>query len=378
MLCITNDGRKIGLDQRLMNPLLPDEPGTKVNACVDNVHRIYTENTDKKSAQMIFCDFSTPKNDSKFNVYDDIRDKLVARGVPKAEIAFIHDADSEEKKKALFAKVRKGDVRVLLGSTAKMGSGTNCQNKLIAIHDLDAPWRPSDLAQRLGRIERQGNENPEVSVFRYVTESTFDAYLYQTLENKQKYISQIMTSKSPVRSCEDVDELTLSFAEVKALCAGNPLIKEKIDLDVSVAKLRALKANHVNEQYRLEDDVLKYFPESIRRVENCIKGYKNDLEQIKNITFPEEQKMPAMTVFGTEFTDKEKAGIALIEACKQLKSSMQTLDVGQYKGFDMSISYDSFNKTFNLELKGDNIQISVLFIAAVKRQIKNYLFFVCS
>lgn len=349
MLCITNDGRKIGLDQRLMNPLLPDEPGTKVNACIDNVHKIWTDTAAQKSAQLIFCDFSTPKNDGKFNIYDDIRDKLVARRVPKNEVAFIHEYDSEGKKKELFAKVHKGDIRVLIGSTAKCGSGTNIQNKLIALHDLDVPWRPADLEQRLDRIKRQGNENPAVSVYRYVTENTFDAYLYQTLENKQRYISQIMTSKSPVRSCEDVDEATLSYAEVKALCAGNPLIKEKIDLDVSVAKLKALKANHVNEQYRLEDNVLKFFPEAIRKTENRIKGYESDSLHLKLKIPPAEGILP-MTVLGETFTNKEAAGKALIEACKQLKSK-ETLDIGTYKGFDLSLSYDSFDKTFHLEMK---------------------------
>lgn len=357
MLCITNDGRKIGLDARLMNPLLPDENGTKVNVCIDNVHKIYQETTPQKSAQLIFCDFSTPKNDGSFNVYDDIRDKLVAKGVPKSEIAFIHEHESEEKKKALFAKVRKGEVRVLLGSTAKMGSGTNVQNKLIALHDLDAPWRPSDLEQRLGRIKRQGNENSEVSVFRYVTEATFDAYLYQTLENKQRYISQIMTSKNPVRSCEDVDETTLSYAEIKALCAGNPLIKEKIDLDVSVSKLKALKANHVNEQYRLEDNVLKYFPEAIRKTENRIAGYESDLTHLKSAEISAENKVSPMTIMGTDYTDKEAAGKALIEACKQLKSKT-TLDIGSYKSFDMAVS--SFEKSFRLELKRGMTYVATL------------------
>jgi len=251
MLKITNDGRKIGLDQRLIDPSLPDDPGSKVNACINNVFDIYTKNSDTKATQLIFCDFSTPKGDGSFNLYDDIRNKLVAMGVPKEEIAFIHDADTEIKKKELFSKVRKGQVRILLGSTAKCGAGTNIQDKLIALHHLDCPWRPSDLEQREGRIIRQGNDNKEVDVFRYVTKSTFDAYLYQMIENKQRFISQIMSSKSPVRSCEDVDEATLSYAEVKALCAGNPLIKEKMDLDVAVTKLKVLKANHTSTQYRL-------------------------------------------------------------------------------------------------------------------------------
>jgi len=284
MLKVTSDGRKIGLDQRMMNPLLPDEAGTKVNVCLENVHRIWEETADRKSAQLVFCDFSTPKSDGSFNLYDDLRNKLVARGVPKEEVAFIHEADTEQKKKDLFAKVRKGQVRVLIGSTAKMGAGTNVQDKLKALHDLDCPWRPADLEQRHGRIIRQGNENKDlggVDIFRYVTEATFDAYLYQTIENKQRFISQIMSSKSPVRSCEDVDEATLSYAEVKALCAGNPLIKEKMDLDISVSKLKVLKANHVNQQYHLEDNVRKIFPERIAKTEQRISGYKSDLAFLK-------------------------------------------------------------------------------------------------
>jgi hypothetical protein len=340
MLRITGDGRKIGLDQRLMNPLLPDEENTKVNMCVNNIFGIWEETSPDKLTQILFCDFSTPKSDGTFNLYDDIREKLISKGVPKEEIAFIHDADSEEKKKELFAKARKGQVRVLLGSTAKMGSGTNIQDKLIALHDLDCPWRPSDLSQRLGRIKRQGNKNEKVKVFRYTTLSTFDAYLYQTIEAKQRYISQIMTSKSPVRSCEDIDEQTLSYAEIKALCAGNPLIKEKMDLDVSVAKLKSMKVNHSNEQYRLEDNVLKYFPESIRLVENRIAGFEKDCEHLKNKVMPEGSKMIPITVMGTEYSDKTEAGTALIEACKKLKAK-ETLDIGEYRGFAMSVSYDS-------------------------------------
>ena len=334
MLKITSDGRKIGLDQRMMNPLLPDEPGTKVNACLENVHRIYTETTVRKSTQLIFCDFSTPKTDGTFNLYDDIRDKLIAKGVPKEEIAFIHDADTEVKKKELFAKVRSGKVRILLGSTAKMGAGTNVQDKLIALHHLDCPWRPSDLEQREGRIIRQGNENKDyggVEIFRYMTEATFDAYLYQTIENKQRFISQIMSSKSPVRSCEDADEATLSYAEVKALCAGNPLIKEKMDLDVAVTKLKVSKANHVNQQYRLEDQVLKHFPEAIRKTEARIKGYKSDSVHLKSVNSQLADKFSPMVILGKEYIEKEMAGAALIEACKQIKSS-ETLELGSYKG----------------------------------------------
>ena len=258
MLKITTDGRKIGLDQRLMNPLLPDDPNSKLNACVGNILRIWQDGQAEKLTQLVFCDFSTPKNDGTFNVYDDIKAKLLAAGVPSEEVAFIHNADTEAKKKELFAKVRTGQVRVLLGSTQKMGAGTNVQDKLVAVHHLDVGWRPSDMTQRNGRIIRQGNQNKEVQVYQYVTEGTFDAYLYQTLENKQKFISQIMTSKSPVRSCDDVDEQTLSYAEIKALCAGNPLIKEKMDLDIEVARLKVLKADHQSQQYRMEDKLLKY------------------------------------------------------------------------------------------------------------------------
>lgn len=355
MLKITSDGRKIGLDQRMMNPLLPDESGTKVNACLENVHRIYTETTARKSTQLVFCDFSTPKTDGTFNLYDDIRDKLIAKGVPKNEIAYIHDADTEVKKKELFAKVRSGKVRILLGSTAKMGAGTNVQDKLIALHHLDCPWRPSDLEQREGRIIRQGNENKDyggVEIFRYMTEATFDAYLYQTIENKQRFISQIMSSKSPVRSCEDADEATLSYAEVKALCAGNPLIKEKMDLDVAVTKLKVSKANHVNQQYRLEDQVLKHFPEAIRKTETRIKGYESDSIHLKSANSQLTDKFSPMVILGKEYTEKETAGATLIEACKHIKSS-ETLELGSYKGFDMALSYDSFAHEYHLELQRD-------------------------
>ena len=272
MLRITSDGRKIGLDQRLMNPLLPDDPGSKLNACVENVLRIWEEGKADRRTQLLFCDLSTPKNDGSFNVYDDIRDKLEKAGVPTEEIAYIHDANTETKKKELFAKVRTGQVRVLMGSTQKMGAGTNVQDRLVAVHHLDVGWRPSDMTQRNGRIIRQGNRNKEIQVYNYVTEGTFDAYLFQTLENKQRFISQIMTSKSPVRSCEDVDEQALSYAEIKALCAGNPLIKEKMDLDVDVARLKVLRADHMSQQYRLEDQLLKYFPAEIKSQESLIRG----------------------------------------------------------------------------------------------------------
>ena len=349
MLKVTNDGRKIGLDQRLIDPLLPDDPNSKVNTCVANVFDIYQKNDDKKSTQLVFCDFSTPKNDGSFNLYDDIRDKLIAKGVPKEEIAFIHEADSEAKKKELFSKVRQGKVRVLLGSTAKCGAGTNIQDKLIALHHLDCPWRPSDLEQREGRIIRQGNENKEVEVYRYMTEATFDAYLYQTIENKQRFISQIMSSKSPVRSCEDVDEATLSYAEVKALCAGNPLIKEKMDLDVAVTKLKGSKANHTSQQYTIEDSVRKHFPERIAKTEQRIAGLEADLAHFKAQPDVTEGISP-MTILNKTFTDKEEAGKALLLACKQIKSK-ENLEIGSYKGFDMSLSYDSFAQEFHLELQ---------------------------
>ena len=349
MLKVTNDGRKIGLDQRLIDPLLPDEPDSKVNACVANVLDIYHKHDDTKATQLIFCDFSTPKNDGSFNLYDDIRNKLIANGVPKEEVVFIHEADSETKKKELFSKIRKGQVRVLIGSTAKCGAGTNIQDKLIALHHLDCPWRPSDLEQREGRIIRQGNENSKVEVFRYMTESTFDAYLYQTIENKQRFISQIMSSKSPVRSCEDVDEATLSYAEVKALCAGNPLIKEKMDLDVAVTKLKVSKANHTSQQYNLEDSVRKHFPERIAKTEQRIVGLEHDLAHMKAQPAVTEGISP-MTVMNMTYTDKEEAGKAILLACKSVKAK-ESIDIGSYKGFDMSLSYDSFTQEFHLDLQ---------------------------
>ena len=354
MLKITNDGRKIGLDQRLINPDLPDEPNSKVNACVNNVFDIYNKTAEQKSAQLVFCDFSTPKGDDTFNLYDDIRSKLIAMGVPKEEIAFIHDADTEAKKRDLFAKVRSGKVRVMLGSTAKCGAGMNVQDKLVALHHLDCPWRPSDLEQREGRIIRQGNENSDVDIFRYVTEGTFDAYLYQMIENKQRFISQIMTSKSPVRSCEDVDEATLSYAEVKALCAGNPLIKEKMDLDVSVAKLKVLKSNFTSQQYRLEDKVLKEFPQKIQTVEGRIKALEKDLAHFRTVINPEEGISP-MTIGGTTYTDKEQAGKALLLALKEVKSARESRHIGSYKGFELSASYDLFGNKYTLDIKRETI-----------------------
>lgn len=355
---ITGDGRKIGLDQRLMNPNLPDNPDSKVNICVKNVFDIYTKTAEKKSTQIIFCDFSTLSG-KKFNLYDDIRDKLIAKGVAKEEIAFIHDADNEVKKKELFAKIRSGKVRVLLGSTAKCGAGMNVQDKLVAIHHLDCPWRPSDLEQREGRIIRQGNENKDVDIFRYVTEATFDAYLYQMIENKQRFISQIMTSKSPVRSCEDVDEATLSYAEVKALCAGNPLIKEKMDLDIDVAKLKVLKSSYASQRYTLEDKIIKEYPNQIKALENRIAAYEKDFEHIRSVKAPDEGISP-MVIVGKAYTDKETAGEALASAMKTVKSTTDKYNIGSYKGFDMYLSYSSFGQQFTLDLKREGTHSIVL------------------
>lgn len=367
MLKITSDGRKLGLDQRIINPDFSDEEGTKVNLCVDNIVRIYEEGNADKLTQLVFCDISTPKTKTAakseptltnldpipekfFTVYEDIRDKLIARGVKPEEIAFIHDANTEEKKKDLFGKVRSGKVRVLMGSTSKMGAGTNVQDRLIALHDLDAPWRPGDLEQRSGRIVRQGNQNEKVHIYRYVTESTFDAYLWQTLEQKQKFISQIMTSKSPVRSCEDVDETTLSFAEIKALCAGDERIKEKMDLDVDVAKLKLMKASYQNQQFRLEDNILKNFPQQIKQYEEYISGFQADIQTAKDNSHPPEG-FAGMTVRGDFLTDKENAGAALIDAMKDVKIFMET-PIGYYRGFDMSLSVEDFGKKYVLTLKG--------------------------
>lgn len=350
MLKITSDGRKIGLDQRLMNPLLPDDPNSKLNACVNNVFDIWDKGTEEKLTQLLFCDLSTPKKDSTFNVYDDIKAKLITKGVPESEIAFIHDADSEAKKKELFSKVRTGQVRVLLGSTQKMGAGTNVQDRLVAVHHLDVGWRPSDMTQRNGRIIRQGNQNKEVQVFQYVTEGTFDAYLYQTLENKQKFISQIMTSKSPVRSCDDVDEQALSYAEIKALCAGNPMIKEKMDLDIDVARLKVLKADHQSKKYRLEDQLLKYFPAEIERYQSYIKGFEKDIEVVEQHPVPKEDFV-GITVGTRYFTDKELAGEAILATCKNYKGT-EPLAIGEYRGFKMELDYDSFHQEYQLTLKG--------------------------
>ena len=350
MLCVTNDGRKIGLDVRLMNPMLPDDPNSKLNVCVQNVLKIWEDGKDQKLTQLLFCDLSTPKNDGNFNVYDDIRKKLVAAGVPENEIEFIHNADTEAKKAALFSKVRSGDVRVLLGSTAKMGAGTNVQSRLVAVHHLDVGWKPSDMTQRNGRIIRQGNMNKEVKVFNYVTEGTFDSYLFQTLENKQRFISQIMTSKSPVRSCEDVDEQALSYAEIKALCAGNPLIKEKMDLDVQVAKLKVLKADHQSQKFRLEDKLLTKFPADIRETNAYIAGVKADAQLAA--AHPQVQEgFCGMTIKGVTYDEKKTAGERLVLACSELPNAEEKV-IGSYRGFELSLRFDTFRSEYQAILKG--------------------------
>ena len=351
MLKITNDGRKLALDQRLIDPMLPDDPDSKVNACVDNVYRIWEEHADTKAAQLLFCDLSTPKNDGSFNVYDDIREKLIARGIPAEQVRFIHEATTDAQKKELFGKVRSGEVRVLLGSTQKMGAGTNVQDRLVAIHNLDCPWRPSDLEQRQGRIERQGNMFPEVEVYRYVTEQTFDAYLYQLVESKQKFISQIMTSKSPVRSAEDVDEVALSFAEVKMLATGDERFKEKMDLDMQVAKLKVLKQSYLSEHYDLEDRILKYFPQTIKEYEERIVGYENDAVLAEQHKPQGEDKFCPMTLKGVTYTEKADAGEMLLAICKENPLS-NPVEIGSYRGFKMEVYYDSFNTHYCLNLCG--------------------------
>jgi hypothetical protein len=383
MLKNTSDGRKLGLDQRVINPNLPDDPNSKVNMCVNNIARIYEDGNADKLTQLVFCDLSTPKtapapkaakseagnldspelhaletmldrdngaDDSPFTIYDDIRDKLVAKGIPREQIAFIHEANTEVRKKELFAKVRTGQVRVLIGSTFKMGAGMNVQDRLVALHDLDAPWRPGDLEQRSGRIIRQGNMNPEVHIYRYVTEATFDAYLWQTLENKQKFISQIMTSKSPVRSCDDIDETALSYAEIKALCAGDARIKEKMDLDVDVARLKLMKASHQSQQYRLEDNLLKTFPEEIEKSKRFIAGFTADMDTLAKHPHPKDG-FARMTVKGDVLTDKDKAGAALLEAFKDVKG-LEPIPIGSYRGFQMSLTLEDFGRDYVLTLKG--------------------------
>ncbi|WP_026508078.1 DEAD/DEAH box helicase family protein [Butyrivibrio sp. MC2013] len=359
MLKITNDGRKLALDQRLMNDMLPDDPNSKANVCVEKAFEIWEKTADKRSAQLIFCDLSTPKGDGTFNVYEDIRDKLIAKGVPPEEIAFIHDANTELRKAELFAKVRSGQVRFLLGSTAKMGAGTNVQDKLIALHHLDVPWRPSDIEQQEGRILRQGNTNPKVKIFRYVTEGTFDAYSWQLIENKQKFIGQIMTSKSPVRSCEDIDDAALTYAEVKALATGNPYIKEKMDLDIQVSKLKLMKANHTSQKYRLEDDIAQRYPKQISALKEKIEGLKADIADY-NARKPADKEIFAMTVAGKTYEDRKEAGTALIAVCKEMKSANTPVSVGEYLGMKMAVTFDSFFKKFTLTLKGNlshNVEI---------------------
>ena len=398
MLKITSDGRKLGLDQRIINPMLPDDPNSKVNRCVDNILRIWKEGAADKLTQLVFCDISTPRAtaaaqrdkaamaagdkvggdlhaltdlldgvepDAPFSIYEDIRDKLIAGGIPAQEIAFIHDANTPARKKELFSKVRQGRVRVLMGSTFKMGAGMNVQDKLIALHDLDCPWRPGDLEQRKGRIVRQGNRNKKVHIYRYVTEGTFDSYLWQTVENKQKFISQIMTSKSPVRSCDDVDETALSYAEIKALCAGNPLIKEKMDLDIDVARLKILKADHQSRQFRMEDNVLRYFPEQIKEAEGFIAALEKDMDTLAAhphpVTVKEavdgkaaevEKGFAGMVVRGDTLTDKDNAGAAILEACKEVKDN-EPVEIGSYRGFAMFLSVENFGSDFILTLKGE-------------------------
>ena len=354
MLKITNDGRKLALDQRLVNELLPDDPGSKVSVCAEKSYEIWKDTVVQKSAQIIFCDLSTPKGDGSFNVYDDLKQKLMAKGVPEKEIAFIHDANTEAKKTELFGKVKSGQVRFLIGSTAKMGAGTNVQDRLIALHHLDIGWKPSDLEQREGRIIRQGNHNKKVHIFRYVTESTFDSYMWQLIENKQKFISQIMTSKAPVRSCEDVDEASLSYAEVKALATGNPAVKEKMALDVDVAKLKLLKANHMNNQYRLEDDIARNFPQQIAKLTETIDSYKADIAhyQEHKITDPEQF---SMEISGKVFTEKKEAGAALLAVCKDMKAVDAAMDIGNYQGFNMRIQFDSWSKEFILSVKHESV-----------------------
>lgn len=350
MLKITNDGRKLALDQRLINPLLPDDDNGKVAKCAENVFRIWQNTQEQKSAQLVFCDLSTPKNDGTFNVYDDLRDKLENMGVPAEEIAYIHNAKSKAQKQELFAKVRRGEVRVLIGSTAKMGAGTNVQQKLVALHDLDCPWRPADLQQRLGRIARQGNENAEVEVMRYVTEGTFDSYLYQLLENKQRFISQIMTGKSPVRVADDVDEAALSYAEIKALATGNPYIIEKSNLEIEVSRLNLLKSNHLNQQYALEDDVLTRYPREIQRLQERVAGYTVDAETVAANTAAKGEFMP-MTVQGACYTERMEAGKAMLAACKKVQG-VGKMALGSYRGFAMELSFLPISGVYSLALQG--------------------------
>ena len=367
MLLITNDGRKLALDQRLLNPMLPDSDTSKINACAENVFEIWQNTADQHSTQMVFCDLSTPGKGRPIemaqneqgtfemtafqNVYDDLRDKLIAKGIPAEEIAYIHDANTETKKKELFGKVRSGQIRVLLGSTQKMGAGTNVQKKLIALHHLDCPWRPSDLQQREGRIIRQKNENDEVNIYTYVTENTFDSYLYQLVEGKQKFIGQIMTSKSPARSVEDIDETALSYAEIKALCTGNPHIKEKMDLDIDVQRLKLLKANHLSQKYSLEDNIVKYFPQAIAIAKGRIKNAQEDIAVRDANTHPNQDGFSPMVVAGVTYTEKKAAGTAILEVCKTLTDSA-CVPLGQYRGFEMTLSFEPLFKQYKVGLTG--------------------------
>ena len=351
MLKVTNDGRKLALDQRMIDPLLPDEDGSKVNACAGEVYRIWSETADRRSAQLVFCDLSTPKSDGSFNVYDDIRKKLIARGIPAGEIKFIHEADTEAKKQELFKKVRRGEVRVLIGSTAKMGAGTNVQNKLIASHDLDCPWRPSDLEQRAGRTVRQGNENPVVGLYRYVTEETFDAYLYQLVEGKQKFASQIMTSKSPVRSADDIDETALSYAEIKMLATGNPYIKEKMDLDIQVQRLRLLKSSYLSEIYALEDKIIKHFPQQIAVKKELVTALESDLATAQKHPKPLDDRFVGIEVKGVFYSEKAEGGQKIIDACQQM-SSPDPIRLGTYRGFDLELSFNTMERTYEVKIRG--------------------------
>ncbi len=358
MLRITNDGRKLALDMRLMNPLAADDENNKTSACARNVYRIWEQSKEQRSAQLVFCDLSTPKNDGSFNVYDDLKRKLMEKGIPEGEIAFIHDANTESRKAELFAKVRSGQVRVLMGSTQKMGAGTNVQDRLIALHDLDCPWRPSDLAQRLGRIVRQGNLNPEVEIFRYVTEGTFDSYLYQLVENKQKFIAQIMTSKTPLRAAEDVDETALNYAEIKALASGNPLIIEKCNLDMEVGKLTMLKGNHLSQKYALEELVIRKYPEGIKLLTERLAGYEQDIQLVASHPKLPDQ-FPPMEIIGTTYAEKEPAGKAIIDACTKMTGS-DAVFLGQYRGFSMVLVYDGPSNEYRLTLKGTLSHTAVL------------------
>lgn len=351
MLLITNDGRKLALDQRLINPMLPADPGSKAAQCADTVFEIWQRTAPQRSTQMIFCDLSTPKGDGTFSVYDDIRAKLLEMGVPESEIAYIHNAKSDTQKKDLFAKVRAGQARILLGSTFKMGAGTNVQQKLIALHHLDCPWRPSDLQQREGRIIRQGNENPEVDIYSYVTEGTFDAYLYQLVESKQKFIAQIMTSRSPVRSAEDVDEQALSYAEIKALASGNPEIKEKMDLDIVVSKLKLLKSSHLSQRYALEDAISKTFPKEIAEQQARLSGYGGDIATVKENTHPSADGFSPMTLAGTTYAEKKEAGAALLALCQNMLSPEAT-QVGEYRGLMLELSFDTFAQEYRMTMIG--------------------------